>query len=44
MMTSAMWHEIAEATVRAAKGRLKVAVQVTDNSSIKIFDNISQFL
>ena len=42
-MTSQMCREVVDATVKAAAGRLKVTVQVTDNSAIKITDNIKQF-
>ena len=42
-ITHKMSKVIAETTVKAAAGRLKVAIQVTDNSSIRILDNIAQF-
>ena len=42
-MTHTMCRDVTKATVKAANGRLKVAVQVTDNSSIKILDNISYY-
>lgn len=41
-ITPGMSKDVAETTVKAAAGRLKVAIQVTDNSSIRILDNIAQ--
>lgn len=42
-MTPRMCREVVDTTVKAAAGRLKVSVQVTDNSAVRILDNISQF-
>jgi len=42
-MTPQMCREAVDATVKASAGRLKVTVQVTDNSAVRILDNISQF-
>ena len=42
-MTPEMCREVVDATVKAAAGRLMVTVQVTDNSAIRILDNIAQF-
>jgi len=42
-MTLAMCREVVDATVKAAAGRLKVTVQVTDNSAARILDNIAGF-
>ncbi|MCF6175740.1 MAG: dihydrodipicolinate synthase family protein [Victivallaceae bacterium] len=39
-MTNTMRLDTAEATVKAVAGRLKVTVQVTDNSAVRILDNI----
>lgn len=42
-MSNAMCREVVDTTVKSAAGRLKVTVQVTDNSAIRILDNISRF-
>jgi 4-hydroxy-tetrahydrodipicolinate synthase len=42
-MTNAMCRDVAQTTVKAAAGRLKVAVQVTDNSAERILDNIALY-
>ncbi len=42
-MTTDMCSEVVETTVKAAAGRLKVTVQVTDNSALRILDNIRHF-
>lgn len=39
-MTADMCQEVVDATVAATAGRLKVTVQVTDNSAVRILDNI----
>ena len=39
-LTHDMCREVVDSTVAAAAGRLKITVQVTDNSAIKILDNI----
>ena len=42
-MTPAMCREVVDATVKSAAGKLKVTVQVTDNSAVRILDNIAGF-
>ncbi len=42
-ITPEMSKDIAVTTVKAAAGNLKVTIQVTDNSSIRILDNIARF-
>ncbi|OGV51192.1 MAG: hypothetical protein A2X49_15470 [Lentisphaerae bacterium GWF2_52_8] len=41
-LTQSMLRELARSTVKAAGGRMAVAVQVTDNSAARILDNISK--
>ncbi len=43
-MTMDMCREVVDTTVKAAAGRLKVTVQVTDNSAVRILDNIKQYV
>jgi dihydrodipicolinate synthase/N-acetylneuraminate lyase len=43
-MTTNMCREVVDATVKAAAGRMKVTVQVTDNSALRILDNIAQYV
>ncbi len=42
-LTMDMCREVVDATVKAAAGRFKVTVQVTDNSAVRILDNIAKF-
>ncbi len=41
-ITDAMCYKVASETVKAVNGRMKVTVQVTDNSSLRVLENISR--
>lgn len=43
-MTASMCRKVVDATVKAAAGRLQVTVQVTDNSALRILDNIAGYI
>jgi 4-hydroxy-tetrahydrodipicolinate synthase len=42
-MTNGMCYEVVHSTIKAANGRLKITVQVTDNSADRILANIATF-
>ncbi len=42
-MTNKMCKEVVDTTIKAADGKLKVTVQVTDNSAVKMLDNIAEY-
>lgn len=41
-LTQGMLHDLAAATVKAADGRMAVAIQITDNSAARMLDNLNR--